>query len=54
MRSRVEIEELIRDWEALRVEFTARGSAGIVSFIDAEIRKLKVELAVAPSETQAG
>lgn len=55
MRSREEIENLIRDWEALRVDYMARGSAGIVSFIDTEIRKLRAELASAPqSETEAG
>lgn len=43
MRSRVEIETLIRDWEVLRVDYAGRGAAGIVNFIDAEIRKLKHE-----------
>ena len=46
MRSRVEIETLIRDWELLRVDYVARGAAGIVSFIDTEIRKLRAELAL--------
>ena len=47
MRSRVEIETLIRDWEVLRVDYAGRGAAGIVNFIDAEIRKLRTELALA-------
>jgi hypothetical protein len=42
-RSSSEIENLIAEWEALRGEYAARGSTGIVDFINAEIRKLRAE-----------
>ena len=42
-RSVAEIDKLIGEWEALRMDYAARGATGIVNFIDAEIRKLRHE-----------
>jgi len=44
-RTADEIEKLISEWQALRANYTARGSSGIVAFIDGELSKLKAELA---------
>lgn len=49
-RTLAEIDKLIGEWETLRVDYERRGSAGIVDFINAEIRKLKAERATAATE----
>jgi hypothetical protein len=40
-----EIDGRIAEWEALRADYAARGSTGIVDFINAELRKLHEERA---------
>jgi hypothetical protein len=40
MRTAAEIDQLIGEWEALRADYSERGAAGIVDFINAEIHKL--------------
>lgn len=42
-RTTVEIDKLIIEWESLRAEYASRGATGIVDFINAELRKLRVE-----------
>lgn len=42
-RTVAELEKLIAEWEALRADYAARGSTGIVDFINAELRKLRSE-----------
>ena len=49
MRTAAEIDKLIGEWEALRADYAARGAAGIVDFINAEIRKLCRERETAPA-----
>lgn len=44
-RTADEIERLICEWQALRADYVARGSLGLLSFIDGELSKLKDELA---------
>lgn len=46
-RTTAEIDKLIAEWEVLRAEYEHRGSTGLVDFINAEIRKLKAERAMA-------
>ncbi|MFC3712711.1 hypothetical protein ACFOMD_09030 [Sphingoaurantiacus capsulatus] len=44
-RSAGDIDKLIVEWESLRAEYASRGSTGIVDFISAELRKLRLERA---------
>jgi len=44
-RTAAEIDKLITEWESLRAEYASRGSTGIVDFISAELRKLRLERA---------
>ena len=46
-RSVAELEKLIGEWESLRADYAARGASGIVDFINAELRKLRSEQALA-------
>lgn len=43
MRTTAEIDKLIGEWEALRADYSERGAAGMVDFINTEIRKLQRE-----------
>ncbi len=50
-RSPSDLDKLIDEWESLRADYAARGSSGIVDFINTELRKLRAErdaLAVPP------
>ena len=49
MRTAAEIDKRIGEWEALRADYAERGAAGIVDFINAEIRKLRRERDTAPA-----
>lgn len=51
MRSTAEIDKLITEWESLRAEYASRGATGIVDFINAELRKLRLERDSAPAVT---
>ncbi len=44
-RTAAEIDKLISEWEHLRDEYASRGATGIVDFITAELRKLRIERA---------
>lgn len=53
MRTAAEIDKLIGEWEALRADYSGRGAAGIVDFINVEIRKLRRERDTAPAAETA-
>ena len=50
MQTAAEIGKLIAEWEALRDDYAGRGAAGIVDFINVEIRKLRRERDTAPAD----